>query len=271
MQANTEREKRNLGLWRAEGCPVHILGSLHLLGEFAYPLPAEIERAYSEAKTMVVEADPEPPSLPSIRLYDDGRTLATVLPPELNRMTDQVLAACSVDPKNVQNLKPWFLALFLSTCFYRTHGCVPERGLDIYFTRRAKAEGKRIIELEGTKWQHELFDKLPLDKQFMFLRQVVQDPQRTLLDAKRMIDGWLAWDEEQLASVLEDAEKRFPGLSAFLLTDRNKEWISKIEECMAQGQPTLIAVGALHLIGQDNVISLLRARGHRLIQLLTNC
>jgi hypothetical protein len=44
------------------------------------------------------------------------------------------------------------------------------------------------------------------------------------------------------------------------LTNRNKNWIPKIEE-MIRSKKTFIAIGAGHLPGEEGVIDLLRKKG----------
>jgi uncharacterized protein YbaP (TraB family) len=38
--------------------------------------------------------------------------------------------------------------------------------------------------------------------------------------------------------------------------------VPKLERMLKDGQRHLVVVGALHLVGRDNVISMLNARGH---------
>ena len=42
---------------------------------------------------------------------------------------------------------------------------------------------------------------------------------------------------------------------------RNRDWIPKIEEIIRQ-QPSFIAVGALHLAGDEGLITMLRKQGY---------
>jgi uncharacterized protein YbaP (TraB family) len=46
-----------------------------------------------------------------------------------------------------------------------------------------------------------------------------------------------------------------------LLDNRNQNWIPKIEK-VAKEKPTLFAVGAAHLPGENGVIALLRKKGY---------
>lgn len=46
------------------------------------------------------------------------------------------------------------------------------------------------------------------------------------------------------------------------LTNRNKNWISKMSEIMME-KPTFFGVGAAHLAGEEGVIKLLRKKGYK--------
>jgi len=50
---------------------------------------------------------------------------------------------------------------------------------------------------------------------------------------------------------------------SFLSKERNSSWMEKIPELISN-QPTMIAVGALHLCGKDGLINLLREKGYKL-------
>ena len=49
-----------------------------------------------------------------------------------------------------------------------------------------------------------------------------------------------------------------------LLTQRNKRWINKLQSLLNDSNENyLVAVGALHLVGNDGVVSLLRRAGYK--------
>ena len=63
------------------------------------------------------------------------------------------------------------------------------------------------------------------------------------------------------AELLDDFDD-FPGLYDTLVLTRNRSWVPALERMLADGQRHLVVVGALHLVGDDSVIELSRARGH---------
>ena len=45
-----------------------------------------------------------------------------------------------------------------------------------------------------------------------------------------------------------------------MLAQRNRAWAGKIADLIRQGEPALVIVGAMHLIGPGSVVELLQAR-----------
>ena len=78
----------------------------------------------------------------------------------------------------------------------------------------------------------------------------------------KMVAAWRAGELESLSSELLEDFGDFPGLYEKLVTDRNNAWVPKLERLLTDGQHHLVVVGALHLVGPDNVIDLLKKRGH---------
>jgi uncharacterized protein YbaP (TraB family) len=52
-----------------------------------------------------------------------------------------------------------------------------------------------------------------------------------------------------------------------IIVDRNRRWLPQIEKIIEHGDPTLVIVGAAHLVGKDGVIELLKSRGYRVEQM----
>ena len=81
-----------------------------------------------------------------------------------------------------------------------------------------------------------------------------------------MADAWRNGELESLSAELLDDFEQFPGLYETLVTERNQAWVPTLERMLADGGRGLVVVGALHLVGRDSVIELLRARGHDVVR-----
>jgi uncharacterized protein YbaP (TraB family) len=163
----------------------------------------------------------------------------------------------------LQHLKPWLVAITLLDVGMQNLGFESERGIERYLTRKALDGGKAITGLESLATQIGIFDDLGTRDQEAMLAQTIQE----LDEAESvMIDLVAAWRdgrlEEMTETLLADFAE-FPELYDTLVTQRNAAWTEELERMLDDGRRYLVVVGALHLVGPDNVIDRLAARGHR--------
>src|SRR5687768_18416626 len=110
-------------LWKVEdskGASAYLLGSLHVLTADAYPLPAAIDKAFAESKTLVEEVDLDEISDPlammgalAKAMLTDGQTLDKMIAPSTyadvkKRAEDVGLPMVALD-----RMKPWLVAVTL--------------------------------------------------------------------------------------------------------------------------------------------------------------
>ena len=58
-----------------------------------------------------------------------------------------------------------------------------------------------------------------------------------------------------------------PELYDALLGARNRQWLPKIEALMKEDRDYLVVVGALHYVGRDGLLALLRKNGYKPVSL----
>ena len=61
--------------------------------------------------------------------------------------------------------------------------------------------------------------------------------------------------------------KEYPELYEVLVVERNNDWLPQIEAALQDSEPVLIVVGTLHLLGEDGLVTALKAKGYSLQQL----
>lgn len=266
-----------LFLWQAEqdGRKVWLLGSIHVGRPDFYPLAAPIEAAYRGADTLVVEADVSDPAaaLPfmGLAMLPPDATLAEQLPAPVYKKLMARLPDTGLSPAAAERMKPWFLALTLTMKALDSYGYQTTDGIDLHFLRRAKQDGRRIVELESVKSQLELFDRLDRHQSEVFvgdtLRQLEDGSFKQQLDA--MLKAWQAGDARSLARAVEEGvggRKEARQLMDKLLRDRNVAMADKIAGLASRDKTPLVVIGAAHLVGAGSVVELLQARGFRLSQ-----
>lgn len=261
-------------LWRVgcDGRAVYLLGSIHFMKPDAYPLSDAIEHAYAGARTVVFETDMEgmdraAAGLMAASLLPDGATLAETVGPELYRRTVTRLEAAGLGAAAVERMKPWMVALTLTTLELMRAGYVGTEGIDAHFSARAKADGKRRAALETVDFQVSLFADLSPSEGEEFLRYTLDDLDAVIPMIDTVIAAWRSGDAAALERLLGDAFEEHDKLYQRFVVDRNRRWLPQIEALLDDDKDALVVVGALHLVGDDGLIHLLRRRGCSIEQL----
>ena len=81
-----------------------------------------------------------------------------------------------------------------------------------------------------------------------------------------LIKAWREGDADKLQKLMNDAMADSPAIYKRLLTDRNHNWIPKIEELARGEKKAIIIVGAGHLVGKEGVVELLKKDGLKVTQ-----
>jgi uncharacterized protein len=260
--------------WRVagpNGGEIALLGSMHVLRPSDYPLPQSVDELIGRAETIVMELDLDDVDAAAQQrviletaMLPQGTALANVVDASVYRLVEQTAAELGVDLTLLDRFEPWFLAVTLLDQGMRKLGFQSERGIEQYVLGRSQQSGKEIVGLETLEFQIGIFDSLPAASQQAMLEQTLAelDEAATALDA--MVAAWRSGELEALSAELLDDFDEFPGLYATLVTQRNGAWVPVLERLLGDGRRYLVVVGALHLLGEDSVIDLLRARGHEI-------
>lgn len=265
-----------LFLWEAErdGQRVWLLGSIHVGKADFYPLAAPIENAYKEADTLAVEADISDPAaiapLMAMAMLPPDQSLGGMLSAVQNRQLNSALARVNLPRVAADRMKPWLLGLTLSVLEMQRLGYQPQNGIDMHFLQRARADRKKVVELESLKSQFELFDSLPQDESLGVLLgtldPISKQQFKPMFDA--MINAWQIGSTNGMRRIIDEYTPDDPvskRLNDKLLAQRNRTMAERIAGLAGSPAP-LVVIGAGHLAGQDSVVELLRARGFRVRQ-----
>ncbi len=268
-----ERPGRSF-LWRVESptTTVHLLGSVHLMKADAYPLNSAIEGAFDGARALVFEVDLDELTGAALKLLAAGslpedQRLRDVVSDQTWDLVESRLADLAMDLEGVQRMRPWLLAVSITSAELARAGYAGTAGVDLHFFERAKSEGKRTIALESVDDQVGLFADLSPEEDVAFLRYTLDELDTVIPMVDELMASWQSGNVAEVESLLIDAYREFPDLFRRLVSDRNRNWLPRIEELLAGGEPAMVVVGALHLVGEQGLLEMLRRRGHPVEQL----
>ena len=263
-------------MWRAEGInnSVYLLGSIHLLRAEDHPLPTVIDSAYKDAEVLIMELDMDDlDSIAAQQLFNqngvlrDGKTLRDLMGEELYGQAAIAAKAIDIPIDLLSASEPWLAAITVEMMALYRIGFDPLLGVDMYMTSRAVEDGKPIHGLEAIEEQLAFLDGLSLQAQRDMLMQTLEDSVSIGDSIDEMIHAWRYGDLDTLESGLLDSLEEHEELRDTLVTNRNKRWVSQINELLDDRDDYLIIVGALHLVGEKGVPNLLARNGVKILQL----
>lgn len=252
---------------------VYIGGTVHLLPESAFPLPAEFEAAYSATDTLVLEVKmPDPTDtaaqtkLLQAMAYSDGRSLAKVLSAEVYQQVADYFAPYGVQLQQLDGYKPGFIALQMLALEMMKAQMAGE-GVDSYFDKRAQADGKTMAYLESVESQLNLLANMGEGYEDAFMKMNLEQVSDFENYFAEMIAAWRAGDMDQLNELaVEPARELDQVLYQALFVQRNNAWLPQIEKMFGNDSNELVLVGAGHLAGEHSVLQLLQQTGYNVEQ-----
>ncbi len=259
-------------LWKAtlDGHTVFLLGSVHVASESMYPLAPAIEAAFAASPALVVEADIDALDTGKVQaqilekgMYPPEQSLKGSLPPPLYAKLEKSLPPLGIPMSIADRMRPWLLALTVTSLRMQQLGLKAENGIDLYFLKRARGR-KEILELESADFQIRLLSGFSDELQRLFLEQTLDDPLSTREEVEKMIGCWRSGDAAGIEKLLFADRRKEPELEPVfvkLFDERNAAMAGKVEGYLRSGKDCLVVVGAGHLVGETGILRRLSDHG----------
>jgi uncharacterized protein YbaP (TraB family) len=264
-------------LWsvRGEHNTVYLLGSIHVLRPTDLGLTDAAEAAYDDAEQLVMEIDLDDPvvagaaaiamQMQRAAQLPAGQSLRKVLGDDYGWIAERA-AESGLDLAPFDGYAPWFVATLLLQLELTKRGFVPELGIEAQLAERAVSDGKPIAGLETPAEQFEVLAGLSLPQQKRFLLMTLEESSQADAQLEELLAAWRSGDTASLAALLSAEFDDFPELYRPLTETRNRAWVEHLEDLLDDRDDYLVVVGALHLVGRNSVVDLLRQRGHTVTQ-----
>ncbi len=242
-----------------------LIGTIHLGDKSMYPLPMPLENFLKISDGLVLETDVE--DAPDL---DFTGVLLTrdVLNNQQQLQLEAVAQELKLNPQVLLDIPPWLTAVTIENQTFQKLGFDADSGVDQTLLKQAQSLNVPLLTFETMAEQLNVLQTLP-DNGKDLLLESISDEQNNTDIYTCLIQSWKDGDKETLLDILETADWD-DATSSQLLTSRNKKWIEKIidPQFLSPTGKYVIAVGALHLIGQHNLRELLGQQGYE-IELLT--
>lgn len=269
-------------LWKITGkglkAPSYLMGTHHLAPLSIMDSIKGMQTALNSTTQVIGElnmSDIHKPAniqlLQQKMMIDCDTTLQTLLsPPDydmVNKFTKEYL---NFELSQVPKLKPAFISNNAVVIIYVKHvgNFNPQEQLDSYFQKQGTEKGKKIETLETLDFQlNILYNSSSLQRQAQLLVCGLSDIPQAINDLKRLTEAYIAQNLNLMLKISEERRGNScdpsPREMESMITARNKTWADKLPS-LIETEPSFIAVGALHLPGEEGLINLLRAQGYQI-------
>jgi len=270
-----ERQARDRGfLWRIskQGHSSYLFGTLHV-GKmpwfFAGP---RLREAIAGTDTLALELDLTDPEL----LQQLPSTATAPLPISdtlRSRLARQIATAC-LPEHALQNFHPLMQAVTLTVLSARWEGLDPAFAQEIVLASTARVQRRPIIALESAQAQMAVLVPSDPDEARRLLDQTLDQLEsgRTRPMLRRMAEAWAEGrlrELEDFAQWCECADTDEDRAFLRRLNDeRNAPMAERIDALHGEGKRLLVAVGALHMTGEQGLPRLMAARGYTVERLV---
>lgn len=256
--------------------PSWLLGSMHVTDPRVLSLPAYAQAAHDSADTIVIESDEildEKKAAaallarPDLTMFTDGTTIDKLLSPEDYARLDAGLKQRGIPLSAVSRMRPWMIAsaVALPACEI-ARKAKGVQFLDQKIAADAIKQGKQVKGLETLAEQLQAMAELPMEFHLKSLIETLELGPKMNDVVETMTDLYLSGDVGMTIPMLktvspeEGGDGDYAAFEQRIILDRNKVMADRAAPILANGN-VFMAVGALHLPGDQGVIELLRKQG----------
>lgn len=259
--------------------PSWLLGTMHISDPRVLQMPKGAAEAFSAAKTVILESDEitsekqAATSLfarPELTMFLDGKSITDMLSKDDVARLEQGLKERGIPLNAVVKMKPWILSSFvaLPACEF-ARKAKGASFLDMKLAKDALNEGKQLVGLETLVEQMSALSDLPMAFHVQSLIEMLELGGRMEDIMATMIDLYLEGEVGMITPMMKSispeqtAQDGYAAFEKRIITDRNHVMVDRAQPHLEKGG-VFMAVGALHLPGDEGVIELLRQKGFTL-------
>jgi uncharacterized protein YbaP (TraB family) len=252
---------------------VYVFGTIHAGKAEFYPLNVTTIRALTRSAFLVVEADTRDQvavvkQITELAMLPSSSSLDRYVTPTLMNKVTRLLGKYQFPKERAVQMKPWMLASTLAALEAKHLGYDPDWATEAFLLGFAKGLKKPVIEMEGLSAQFRVYDGLSADEQLAFLEETIDEIEKGSVERRTtaLAEAWARASAVDLEKARQDMRQSQSSYGKFfntkVLDERNATMAAHIDDYLHSGKQHFVAVGVLHLVGEKNIIDLLKGRGY---------
>jgi len=247
----------------------YLFGTYHLINSGFVESRDRIYQAFQNADQVVVETVIDSSKLMqfSMKMMMQEQSLPDLLDTsEYNMVSEEFERVVGMNLGLFNTMKPMAVNTTYIAALYMNN--LPEaakfegKPMDLYFASKGKQNGAEVIALESMMEQADLlFGSQTIEEQAEDLVELMEDKEEALKMSRSLTEAYLSENLPQLSEISRESEQNYGDMTV-LLDERNQNWMGTLKKVTDEGN-AFIAVGALHLTGDNGLISLLEKAGYK--------
>ncbi|WP_137129412.1 TraB/GumN family protein [Rhizobium sp. FY34] len=280
VEAEAAKVENGKGLfWKIDKpglAPSYLLGTMHVTDPRVLAMPNGAVEAKSSAKVIVVESDEilnEQQAMakmlakPALTMMTDGKTIQSYLSAGDLAKLEAGLKTRGIPLAAVSRMQPWMLSSFIALpACELTRKAQGASFLDKQIAEDAVRADKPVKGLETMEEQLSAMASIPTDFHIKSLMEMItlgdrmDDVMFTMTEL--YLSGDVGMTMPMLKAVSPDGAdgEGYAEFEERIVTKRNHRMAERAAPILKDGG-AFVAVGALHLVGPDGLVSLLRQQG----------
>ena len=266
VQADTQQQTDQALFWsiHKNGLRVgYLLGTIHSEDPRVLDFSEKFVDKLRANQVFAMELVPDMQTLQRLTGYmhnPPGKSLESMIGAERYNALETALADYQVPAEIISRMKPWAAMMTLSTP-------PPETGffMDLSLSLRATGNGLKVVGLETLEQQLSFLENMPMPMQLALLDQAIAESSQVVDVHNQMVNAYL---ENNLVTLqkISDQQLRAVGKSAreyFIESGIHARNLRMGESLLSQleNKTVFVAVGALHLPGEEGLLNILRQHG----------
>ncbi len=265
-------------VWKVSDGDHHLYlgGTIHLLSKNDYPLPEAFEKAYADAEHVWFETDASlltsaetQVKMLDVMMYQDTRSLSTVLSRDTYEALSELMESRQMPMAAFEKFTPAGLMFTLTALELKRLGLIDETaGVDMHFEQRAKQDGKDRLHLELVDEQLAFMQRINELDANKLIRSTLDEISKTNETWEVLLKAWRTGDMALMNEAgIAQMESEYPKIYDFLLVNRNNDWLADLKAMIKTKEVEFVLVGALHMAGDNGLLSLLEKEGYEIEQM----
>lgn len=260
---------KNILYWKVQAAdatvkPSYVVGTVHLNLAEDYAWPSTFIQALEQSTALYIEADTQelennPQAVLEKTLDPEQKLVQALDNASVNALAIR-LASLGLPPTVIPLLQAWYVNILLATPPAEAIGD-PQRIMDNLLREHAQTHQVPVNYLETAFEQLDMMAAIPFEEHLRLIQESLKQPvPNTAREMQEAVSHYNQGDLKALEQGIEDLKKDSPTLYKQTLVTRNQKWFATLQPVMAT-RSVVVAVGSLHLLGEDGLIAQLRAAG----------